>query len=240
MKIDFHSHILPGIDDGSRNIEESVTLLDMMAEDGVDIVCATPHYYSHEISIEKFVERRNNAYERLKPHLKPNHPKILLGAEVLYNHSLVQCEDLSKLCLQGTDYLLWEMPYSKITPDIISDTESIGYSTRIKIMVAHIERYLNFTDYSDLADLMSLDVIGQINAKSLTSFSSRRNIKKLIKDGFVYVMGTDYHRPTSGHVLLGEGEKIIEKKFDGRMIKRIADNGEKILANKPLSDLKYL
>ena len=123
MKIDFHSHILPGIDDGSRNIEESVALLDMMAEDGVDIVCATPHYYSHEISIDKFVERRNNAYERLKPHLKDNHPKILLGAEVLYNHSLVQCDDLSKLCLQGTDYLLWEMPYSKINQDIISDTE---------------------------------------------------------------------------------------------------------------------
>ncbi|MBR1384429.1 MAG: histidinol-phosphatase [Ruminococcus sp.] len=240
MKIDFHSHILPGIDDGSRNIEESVALLDMMAEDGVDIVCATPHYYSHEISIDKFVERRNNAYERLKPHLKDNHPKILLGAEVLYNHSLVQCDDLSKLCLQGTDYLLWEMPYSKITQDIISDTESISYTTQIKIMVAHIERYLNFTDYSDLADLMSLDVIGQINAKSLTSFSNRRNIKKLIKDGFVYVMGTDYHRTNSGHVLLGEAEKIIEKKFDARMIKRIASNGEKILNNSSIYDLKCL
>ena len=63
MKIDFHSHILPGIDDGSRSVEESVELLDMMAADGVDIVCATPHFYMHEISIEKFIKRRNEAWK---------------------------------------------------------------------------------------------------------------------------------------------------------------------------------
>ncbi len=240
MKIDFHSHILPGIDDGSRSIEESVKLLDMMAEDGVDIVCATPHFYMHEVSIDKFITRRNNAYESLKPHLKPEHPKILLGAEVLYNHALVHSEEASRLCLQGTDYLLWEMPYTQITKDIIRDTEELAGQSQIKVMVAHIERYLNFTTYSELSDLMALDVIGQINAVSLTRFSSRRKVKKLIEDGFVYVMGTDYHRPTSGHALLGEAEDVLRKKFNEKMIDRIAHNGEKILANADINKLNAL
>ncbi|MBQ7187319.1 MAG: histidinol-phosphatase [Ruminococcus sp.] len=240
MKIDFHSHILPGIDDGSRNIEESIALLDMMAEDGVDVVCATPHFYMHEISIDGFINRRNEAYESLKPHLKPEHPKILLGAEVLYNHALVSCDDTPKLCLQGTDYLLWEMPYTQITSAIVSDTEELAGLNQLKIMVAHIERYLHFTSYNELSELMSLDVIGQINAVSLTKFSSRSKIKKLIKDGFVYLLGTDYHRTTSGHALLGEAEDIIRSKFDERMIKRIANNGEKVLANEPIHKLHSL
>ena len=240
MKIDFHSHILPGIDDGSRNIEESIALLDMMSEDGVDIVCATPHFYMHKVSIDRFIENRNNAYEQLKPHLKPEHPKILLGAEVLYNHALVHSEEAGRLCLQGTDYLLWEMPYTKLTSDIIRDTEELSQNTQLKLMIAHIERYLNFPSYNELSELMRLDVIGQINAVSLTKFSSRRSCKKLIDDGFVYVMGTDYHRTNSGHALLGQAEEVIRKKFEPRMIERIAHNGEKILRNEPLHKLRCL
>ena len=237
MKIDFHSHILPGIDDGSRNIEESVKLLDMMANDGVDIVVATPHFYAYQNSIDKFLSRRNKAYESLKPHLKEKHPKILLGAEVLYDKSLISNPDLSKLCLEGTDYLLWEMPYSQITGEIIRDTETISASTNIKLMIAHIERYLSFTSYDELAALMHLEVIGQINAVDLTSFKMRRRCKKLIDDGFVHILGTDYHRVNSGHALLGEAEEIIRTKFVPEMLDVIEHNGRSILKNRPLYDI---
>ena len=102
MKIDFHSHILPGIDDGSKDIEESVKLLDDMAADGVDVVVATPHFYCMKKTIEKFLSRRDEAYEKLRPYIKPEHPKILLGGEILYDHSLVGHEDLPLLTMQGT------------------------------------------------------------------------------------------------------------------------------------------
>ncbi|MBR1723547.1 MAG: histidinol-phosphatase, partial [Ruminococcus sp.] len=115
MKIDFHSHILPGIDDGSKNIEESVALLDIMAADGVDIVVATPHFYCTHRSIHSFLERRNNAYKKLKPYLKPEHPRILLGGEVLYDDILIGKDDLSRLTIQGTNFMLLEMPYTKLT-----------------------------------------------------------------------------------------------------------------------------
>lgn len=240
MKIDFHSHILPGIDDGSRNVEESVALLDMMADDGVDIVVATPHFYCSENSIKKFIENRKNAYEKLKPFLKRTHPKIALGAEVLYDPALIRSSEISELCLQGTDYLLLEMPYTKLTPDIIKNVEELAGSSQIKLMIAHIERYLHFTAYDDLAKLMELDVIGQLNAKSFTKFSSRRMCKKLINDGFVYILGTDYHRTDSGHELLSAAEEVIINKFNEKMIGRIADNGQLILENAPIHKLKRL
>lgn len=240
MKIDFHSHILPGIDDGSRNVEESVKLLDMMAEDNVDVVVATPHFYAYQNTIDKFISRRNGAYEKLKPHLKPEHPKILLGAEVLYDHSLVKNEELPRLCLQGTEYLLWEMPYQQLTDEIIFDTETLASSTELSLMIAHIERYLNFTSYEELSRLMRLDVIGQINAKDLTTFKMRRRCKKLIDDGYVYVLGTDYHRVDSGHELLGAAEKVIREKFHPAMLDIIEENGIKILKNRPLYDLESL
>ena len=107
-------------------------------------------------------------------------------------------------------------------------------------MIAHIERYLHFTAYDDLAKLMELDVIGQLNAKSFTKFSSRRMCKKLINDGFVYILGTDYHRTDSGHELLSAAEEVIINKFNEKMIGRIADNGQLILENAPIHKLKRL
>ena len=62
MIIDFHSHILPGIDDGSRDIEESIILLDKLAANGTDLVVATPHFYCDEQSVDDFLANRNNAY----------------------------------------------------------------------------------------------------------------------------------------------------------------------------------
>ena len=92
MLVDFHSHILPAIDDGAKNIEESIKILDMMSETGVDVVYCTPHFYPHEMSVEKFLERRRQAYGKLVPYLKPHHPKLKMGAEVLMSRSLLTRE----------------------------------------------------------------------------------------------------------------------------------------------------
>lgn len=63
--IDFHSHILPGIDDGSASVEESLKLLEMLAEQGVKTVVATPHFYPDRTSVSDFLRRRDAAYQRL-------------------------------------------------------------------------------------------------------------------------------------------------------------------------------
>jgi protein-tyrosine phosphatase len=237
LKIDFHSHILPEIDDGSRSLEESIKILDLMAEDGVDIVVATPHFYCSKISIHRFLDKRNAAFEKLRAAMKPEHPKILLGAEVLYNHALVGKEALTRLAIQGTEYMLLEMPYHKLTDDIIEDVDKIACDFDVKVIIAHCERYLNFTGAKSLSKLMELNVLGQINCTSLTKMSSRRDCFKLIKNGYIQVLGTDFHRIDRGDATLGEGRNILAKKFGDDFIRELDENSQRILADRSIEEV---
>ena len=63
--IDFHTHILPGIDDGSRNSEESIQMLNLEQEQGITKIVFTPHFYANRNSVERFLKRREASYERL-------------------------------------------------------------------------------------------------------------------------------------------------------------------------------
>lgn len=237
MFIDFHSHILPGIDDGSRTIEESIAILDKMAEDQVDIVIATPHFYPHEVSAEKFLQKRNEAYERLKPYLKPHHPEILLGAEVLFSSSLSDNKYLSDLCIQGTEFLLLEMPYVRLTKSIIEGVEELADTPHLKLIIAHVERYLSFTSFDDVEKLMSLDVIGQLNSKSFDDRKKRKYSIKLIKQNMAHVIGTDYHRIDRGDMPLSFGYDVVAKKMGDEAVDRLLDNGYKLIKNKDIDEI---
>lgn len=232
MIIDFHSHILPCLDDGAASVEESLALLDTLAENKTEIVAATPHFYCHEISAEQFIDARDKAYNMLKPHLKPNHPKIILGAEVLFSRSLMSInpESLKQLCLTGTDYLLLEMPYIRLSPQIIDSVSELADSGRVKVLVAHIERYLNFTDYSDLSSLMSLDVLGQLNANSFTNRKTRKRCFKLINDGFVQVLGSDIHHMDRG-LPVSNAFNYLRKKYGEAKIAQIEESSKRLLKN---------
>ncbi len=238
MLIDFHSHFLPQIDDGSRSIEESVGILDIMAKSGVDKIIATPHFYCTEQSSDQFIERRDNAYERLRPELKEEHPEIGFGAEVLYDHSLVNYDKLPDLCIKGTKWLLLEMPYTDLDDKIISGVEAMTNRGDVKIFVAHIERYLNFTSMKRLDELMHLELLGQINAKSLMTFKTRRRCMKLIEKGYVHVLGSDYHRIGRGDVTVDHGFEVItkNKKFDD-FAEYAEENGKKILRDESLNSI---
>ena len=64
--IDFHSHILPGIDDGARNLETSLAMLRQVSSQGVDYMIATPHFYASHDRVDAFLNRREDAYNSLK------------------------------------------------------------------------------------------------------------------------------------------------------------------------------
>lgn len=110
--IDFHSHILPAMDDGSRNIEESLQMLRMLQEQGVERVIATPHFYADENPPDVFLRRRADAWEHLRAHLTQGLPHVLLGAEVHYFQGISRTAQVRQLCIQDTGVLLLEMPFS--------------------------------------------------------------------------------------------------------------------------------
>ncbi len=237
MRIDLHSHILPTMDDGSRSIEESIAILDKMAADGTEVLVSTSHYYFFEESPEDFVKRRQRHYEELLPYLKPHHPKILLGAEVLYSPALIDRDLIDLLKIQGTDYILLEMPYADLTDKILGGVSEICDLPDVNVVVAHPERYLNYTSAERLEILMTrLNVLGQMNCSSLV-FGNKRTALKLIKKGYIHVLGTDYHRLDRKHALLSEAEPILAKKISPHMFGQFMHNALHIIENKDMDEI---
>ena len=115
MPIDFHTHILPGIDDGSRNVEMSLRMLAAQREQQVDEIVATPHFYAQKDSVEEFLLRRQCSYEKLKTKMAETNldQKLHLAAEVYYFQGIGSAGMIPKLCVEGTQTLLLEMPFAQ-------------------------------------------------------------------------------------------------------------------------------
>lgn len=240
MTTDFHSHILPGIDDGSSNLDITKRMIDIELNSGVDTIVATPHYYCDKQSIEDFLFARNNAYKQVRDYYADNMfklPDIKLGAEVYYSHYLNNISNIKPLCIEDTNYLLLELPYKEITSFVIDGILSLADNNGVNLVIAHIERYLNFTSYKSLLPLLNSGVLGQINCGSLLDHKTRKRVYKFIKDDYVHLIGTDAHNDTSRPPYMSEALSVLSKKFSPNFTKKIMFNATAVLNNIDIDDI---
>ena len=108
---DMHSHILPAFDDGAKTVEDSISLIESLKSQGVTNICLTPHFYTNERSLERFLEKRARAFERFKPYI-PDDVNLVLGTEVYVTSYLFNSDDLSQITYGKSNYILTEFPYS--------------------------------------------------------------------------------------------------------------------------------
>ena len=231
--IDIHSHILPSIDDGAKDVDESIKLLRMMKKQGITTVIATPHFYRQEQDAEEFIEKRNNAYNLLTEKIAETGedlPKIVLGAEVYFTTSLVDC-DISKLCIENTDYFILELPYQNFTDILERQINTFINGCPKTPILAHVERYFRFTSPDKIYNMISYGVLAQMNTSSLLHRDSRRACVKLIKDGRVHTIGTDTHNPDTRPSSMEFGKKFIEKKFGKGCFEYLQQNNRLVLDN---------
>ena len=113
LSLDYHAHILPGCDHGSDGLATSLKQVEMAASAGVKTICATPHFYPHKESVESFLRRRKKTAGLLLRELPENAPLIQLGAEVLICDGMERLDGLNRLCREGTNELLLEMPFMR-------------------------------------------------------------------------------------------------------------------------------
>lgn len=187
--IDAHIHILPCIDDGSDSVETSKEMLKLLKEQGVDKIMATPHYYNHrEESIEAFLEKRQKAYEELG-----SPENVVLGAEVAIEHGLSKVEGIEKLAIQGTDLILLEFPYTGYASWMGEEVHNIAVSYKLKPVIAHIHRYLGYYSKGIMEQVLATKAIFQLNNEAFGNFRERRFVKKLIKEGYPVIFGSDSH-----------------------------------------------
>lgn len=195
LNIDCHSHILPGIDDGSRNVGMSIGMIDMLFSQGVRRIVATPHFRSHQDNVAAFTARRADAFERLRAELDPQlEGKIFLGAEVAIEYGLSEIENIADLTYQGTKYILLELPYRPFERWMTEEITNIAYEHGLTPVVAHIDRYAEWYSSRDYDEIFSLDsVLFQINNEAFLSRKSKGIVKKLISNDRPFILGSDCH-----------------------------------------------
>lgn len=192
--VDFHTHILPGMDDGSKSTRESMEMLRMERSQGIDTVVLTPHYYSRQNSPEAFLRRRQHAWEQLSGSLEEGMPQLLLGAEVQYFENMGNLENLQALCIQGTRLLLLEMPFCHWDDRVIRTVLELNGSNGLQIVLAHIERYLSFPQNSQALELLRRSgILMQVNASFFEGWLRRRKAVSMLKSGEFHLIGSDCH-----------------------------------------------
>lgn len=211
--IDWHSHILPGVDDGSKDVAESIAMLQMQASQGVETVIATPHFYANDETVAAFLERREKALEALKGELPENMPRLLLGAEVRYYQGISRMEALMDLRIQGSKVLLLEMPMSVWSESTVRELIEMSGKSGVQIVLAHVERYLRLQKQSVWDRIADSGILMQVNANYFTALTSKRKALSLLEEGMVHFLGSDCHNLTSRPPLLGKAFEVIRKKF---------------------------
>jgi protein-tyrosine phosphatase len=186
--IDFHAHILPGADHGSKGREVTQEQLRLIAAAGTDIVVATPHFYPHRDNLAAFLARRSAALGELANCKAPAMLQILVGAEVQVCEGLEELEELETLCVQGTSVILLEMPHGPWSSRL-TDTVSAIQERGLFPVLAHIDRY----DEKRLEPLLQQGIAAQLNAEAFEGFFARRRAVRLLRRGCVVALGSDLH-----------------------------------------------
>lgn len=212
LVIDFHSHILPALDDGSRSVSESLHLLSASARQGITHMAATPHFHPAESSLECFLDRREQALAQLRAVWNPALPQILLGAEVYYFEGMSRVEQLRDLCMEGTSLFLLEMPFQTWTERMVQEVIALQEHQDVTVLLAHIERYLGAQRKNVWDELLEAGVLMQSNASFFLRWSTRRRARRMLEAGRIHLLGSDCHNmeeraPRMGAALAAIGEK---------------------------------
>ena len=230
---DLHSHILPQIDDGAGSIDESIKLLEILSAQGVQTVCATPHFYPTRDNPESFFERRNAANERLLNALEgKEHPEILLGAEVAYFPGISRLKELYDLRIEGSKILLLEMTMSEWSEYALRELTEIACMGNMSVVIAHAERYRKYQKDDSWYRLLDLGVLFQSNATYFTNLKTRRKALKQLKRGEIHFVGSDCHNIIDRAPKMSEAMGIITDKLGAEYVNKIQELFDSFSINK--------
>lgn len=236
--VDFHTHILPGIDDGSHDSEMTEAMLKEEYRQGVGLIVATPHFYADRMSVDGFLQRRGEALatvQELRSRIADEEgkmlPEIIPGAEVYYFKGIGGAKEIPKFCIGQTNTLLLEMPFVQWDKEVVGDVRELIERQKVHIVLAHIERYPEFQKKKDAwEEVLSLPLQFQINAGSFIKkggfFSGDRKrrfcLEFAAKHPF-FLLGSDCHNMTSRRPNLARGRTAIEQSLGEEALRCIDD-----------------
>ncbi len=231
--IDIHCHILPGIDDGSRSVEESLTMLRSEAAQGIRHVIATPHFYASYDKPETFLAVRAAAEEKLRTAMEgePDLPSLDVGAEVHYYSGMGNSEILSQLTMGHGDCILIEMPQPPWSARMYQELEDIKSRQNLTPIIAHIDRYISpFRTYGIPENLTKLPVLVQANAGFFLRHRTMKMALRMLERGQIHLLGSDCHDMLVRAPNLQKAEDVIRSHLGREPLDRIQQKQQMMFA----------
>lgn len=235
--IDFHSHVLPGIDDGAVDCEMSIEMIKKSTEQGVNKIVFTPHCYPlSSRDIEKFIEKREKSLDDLKKTAEDKNiklPEFAEGCEVHLSSDISKMRAVEKLCIANTKYMLLEMPSSPWSDSVIDSVYKLSL-LGITPIIAHDER--NLIQKEEIRNsLYNLDVLIQVNASSFGVPQLKKYIDSMFRQGMLHVIGSDMHNCDSRPTQMDKAKKYIVKRFGNGCLDYLMNNARIILSGEEFS-----
>lgn len=214
--LDLHTHILPAMDDGSRDVEETLKMLAAEKDAGVTTIALTPHFYPHREDPERFLRRRARCLEAMQSDegyqaVRPK--RLLVGAEVAYFDGISRVEGIERLCLGDTGAMLVEMPFCTWNDRMLGEIDKLQKTCGIQPILAHVERYLQFQSVRVVEELVEEGVWVQVNASFFQRWQTARKAVKMLDRGLIHFLGTDCHNMQSRRPNMPGALKVIDKKL---------------------------
>ena len=233
MIIDIHSHILPGLDDGARDMDETVGMLEIAVREGIEAIVTTPHY---EVGVERErLAKYGKVYEDLQNYITTHEIPLKLypGNEIYYSESIPEMlQNEVVRTLNGTRYVLVEFPMHAGYQTIERALNNLLYAGYWPV-IAHMERYSVLRDLQKIRDLVRNGAYIQVNASAIVGkegWGVKRFCRQLMKADLVHVVATDAHGISKRRPTIRKCLDYIEKKHGRTYRKQISeDNPLRIL-----------
>ncbi|MFP4478399.1 MAG: CpsB/CapC family capsule biosynthesis tyrosine phosphatase [Candidatus Izemoplasmatales bacterium] len=223
--IDIHTHLLPFVDDGVEDFDESIEIIKSLFSQGINHIFITPHYYRTRNYLSS-VSENQSIFSELKKKVEDLSLDIslYLGNEIFYDKDTLKNIEKGVVLPLINNYYLIEFSIKETLYDMTEAVHNMvakGY----KPIIAHIERYSNLKKIEDVKVLKKIGALVQVNAYTILgqgSFSNKRLIRKLLKNDFIDFIATDSHQYHENHFI--KAYKHIEKKYSQDQAEKLFNN----------------
>lgn len=233
--IETHIHIIPGVDDGAGNIDESKKMLEILKSQGITAIITSSHY-REGIGLNEHIEERFNEFKNISANAQI---EAYLGNELFLDELGYEALKAGKVySLAASQYVLVELPFYHFYPfhkELLYRIQMLGY----KIILAHVERYRIFHQHPELlAEFIEKGMYGQLTTGIFDDRKARKTALKWIKKGYIHVIGSDGHNTSNRPPKLKDAYDIVSKKVSVETADLLFNhNPRRIIENQALNSI---
>lgn len=236
--IDMHCHIVPGVDDGAKDMETALLMLKIAYEDGIRAMIATPHYHPDKVLVDEASVYEN--FCTFKGEAEKQFPdmKLYYGREIYCDYDSVDVLTQKELNLSmcETDYILIEFSTTVEYSYLQNMVRRLIMSGYIPI-IAHIERYECLVSHPErVAELHNMNVVMQVNAAAVMGNMGKeikKFVKNLLKNNLIDLVASDAHSAGRRTPQLKSAALYVGKKYGVHTMERLfIDNQKRVIGGK--------